>query len=228
MHQVDASTGGKQAVNTYHGKNMLWSFYEPEFIYNDISCIQTLSPREYANGIAEVIKHGLCESPHLLSLLVDKEHKYEKILEETLKHKIAIMETDPREINKWYILIYGHTIGHAIEVLSHGQLLHGEAIAIGMILEAMISHALWYCSQEVVDFHRSIFAQYDLPTSIPLSIAKEDILAKLLYDKKERRHNLCFPLLQRIWQMLTIEGTYAIEVPQNIIEAVIEKWYTNK
>lgn len=222
MHQVDASTGWKQAVNTHHGKNIIWSFYEPEFIYNDTSCINTLPLREYNNGLAEIIKHGLCESPHLLSLL-ERNESYEQILIETLQHKIKIMEEDPRELNKWFILIYGHTLGHAIEILSNGTLLHGEAIAIGMTLEAKISHALWYCSENLIQYHQKLFQHYKLPTNIPYSIDKKLILKKLSYDKKERKKHITFALLRDIGQMVSINWSYSIDVPMDIIEKVIYK-----
>jgi 3-dehydroquinate synthase len=219
MHQVDASTGGKQAINTRHGKNILGTFYEPEFIYNDISCIKTLPIKEYKSGIAEVIKHGFCESKDLIELALNKDYK--KVLIETLKLKIQIMESDPRELNEGFILIYGHTLGHAIEILSDGKLTHGEAISIGMVLASKISYEMKFAKEELVNYHIDTLKKFNLPTRIPSDIDKNEIINRLSYDKKERRKDITFCLLEDIGKVKKMNNSYSIPVPLNIIKKVI-------
>lgn len=220
MNQVDASTGGKQAVNTKHGKNILGTCYEPEFIYNDISCIETLPKREYLSGIAEVVKHGLCGSKELIELAKDKGN-YREVLMEVLRLKIKIMEDDPRELNEGFVLIYGHTFGHAVEILSEGKLTHGEAISIGMVLAAKISYYMGFAKKEMVDYHIGSLEHFGLPTEIPSYIDKKEVVKRLMYDKKERKEYITFCLLEDIEKVKKIDNSYSIPVPFNIIKDVV-------
>ena len=105
MSHIDSTTGGKQAVNTPHGKNLLGTFYEPEFIYIDIDTIRTLPEREYASGIAEAIKHGLCQSKKLLEYI--SEGDYKKIVLETIKLKTKLIKKDPLEQKEGLVLEHG-------------------------------------------------------------------------------------------------------------------------
>lgn len=221
IHQADASTWWKQAINTYHGKNTIGTFYEPEFIYNDTSTIKTLPEREYYNGFAEIIKHGLCQSNELIELLWDKHTPYEEILVKTIQLKIDVMTKDPREKNEWYILIYGHTIGHILEKLSGGELLHGEAISIGMVIASEISYKMWYTKKSLLQQHKDILQQYHLPVSIPKTMKKSAIMQMLDYDKKERNNLVTFCLLTAIWKPVITHDSYACEVPYTIIEEAL-------
>lgn len=224
MHQVDASTGGKQAVNTNHGKNLLGTFYEPEFIYNDISAIESLPQREVKSGIAEVIKHALCESKELLELL-NNGACYKDILLKTIEHKIKILDEDPRELNKGFILIYGHTLGHVIEILMKGKLLHGEAISIGMILAADIAEEMNIGSRGLKEHHLRILSRYNLPTTIPPKLSVDEIIRTMFFDKKERDTNMTFCLLEDIGKVYQRNNSYSVEVPIEIIKSVLERNY---
>ena len=220
MSQADSTTGGKQAANTRHGKNLLGTFYEPEFIYIDHTLIETLPKREYASGIAEVIKHGLCQSSILLTLL-DENRSYQEILKETIKLKTRIIGIDPRESHEGLTLVYGHTIGHAIETASNHRLSHGEAVAIGMVAAARISRELGYCSDSLVEKHEHILNRYNLPTRIPKYVKVGDILQTLLYDKKERTDKTTFVLLEDEEKIKTCNGAYRIPVNHEVIGKVV-------
>lgn len=216
MAQTDSTTGGKQAVNTKHGKNLLGTFYEPEFIYIDTNTINTLPKREYNSGMAECIKHGLCQSRFLLKLIDEK--NYPKILRTTIILKTKLIEKDPREKNEAGILIYGHTIGHTLEILSNHELNHGEAISIGMVAAARISKILGYASQKLVDQHIKILSKQGLPTKIPKKIKIQDIIKRLEFDKKERISNIPFILLEEVGKVKNIKGNYFIEVSKEKIQ----------
>lgn len=194
--QIDSTTGGKQAVNTAHGKNMLGTFYEPEFIYIHPAFIKTLPARQYRAGMAEAIKHGLCQSRKLLGLIDEK--KYETAMRETILLKTRLLATDPREKALGLILVYGHSVGHALEILSDHRLAHGEAISIGMMVDARIAVLSGIARPSLVAQHKEILARHGLPTRIPRDIPPAEILRLLMYDKKERRTHLPFMLLERI------------------------------
>ncbi len=189
------------------------TFYEPEFIYIDYTLIESLPKKEYASGIAEVIKHGLCQSKKLLQSLENKED-YKFILKEVIKLKTSIIDADPRELHEGLILVYGHTIGHAVEIASNQKLNHGEAISIGMVAAAKISYELGYCDKSLVEIHEIILKKYDLPTKIPADIKTDEISKILFYDKKERKNKMTFVLLENIEKVKTINGKYGIPVDE--------------
>ncbi len=225
MAQIDSTTGGKQAVNMPHGKNLLGTFYEPEFIYIDQSVIKTLPKREYASGMAEAIKHGLCQSRKLLEYV--QKDDYSKVLPETIRLKINLLESDPREQHEGLILVYGHTVGHALETISNHSLNHGEGISIGMVAAAKISLKLGYCSPQLVQFHEGILKRKGLPIRIPPHLNVKDISRYLLYDKKERKKNITFVLLEDVGKVKTVKGGYLISVGGSIIEEVLAELKTH-
>jgi 3-dehydroquinate synthetase len=219
MSQLDVVIGGKQAVNTRHGKNLLGTFYEPEFIYLNTQLVETLPTREYYAGLAEAVKHGLCQSKRLLDLV--RRGDYRDILSETLRLKIGLIHEDPREYQRGLILLYGHTLGHAFEIASNHALNHGEAISIGMVGEAMISQKLGLCSKEFVQLHRDIFSYLRLPTELPRGVGLGRILDALSYDKKERHTDHQFCLLHDVAKPVRVNGSFRISVPERLIEEVI-------
>jgi 3-dehydroquinate synthase len=219
MSQIDSTTGGKQAVNMPHGKNLLGTFYEPEFIYIDLTTINTLPSREYRSGIAEAIKHGFCQSKELLAAVEKKD--YAKIVEKTILLKTNIIDIDPREKNEGLILVYGHTIGHAIETASNHTLNHGEAISIGMVAAARISNQLGFCNKDCMIYHEKILKKQGLPVRIPLSLSVESIMAVLPYDKKERQANIPFALIEDIGKMKKIKNSFSVPVENKVIREVL-------
>lgn len=221
MAQIDSTTGGKQAVNTEHGKNMLGMYYEPEFIYIDPTFIKTLSIREYQSGIAEAVKHGLCQSERLLNFI--RKDNYASLLQETISLKIATIEKDPRELGEGLVLVYGHTLGHALEIVTKHQFTHGEAISIGMVAAAEISHRLGFCKEELVERHKRILQKVGLPVCIPNSVSTSDVLNTLFYDKKERKKFVQFVLLEGNQKVKMYNGEYSVPVEPELVKQIIEK-----
>ncbi|PID34847.1 MAG: 3-dehydroquinate synthase, partial [candidate division SR1 bacterium] len=133
--QADSTTGGKQAINSQYGKNLIGTFYEPEFILIDPQYLTTLPKREIRCGIAECIKHALCQDNDLLEKLENENFDIDflqDIIQKTITLKINTIEKDRKEYNLGKVLVYGHTIGHALETLLKGEMNHGESISIGM------------------------------------------------------------------------------------------------
>ena len=192
MAQVDSTTGGKQAVNMPQGKNLLGLFNDPKFILIDTYFLHTLPQREFSCGFAECIKHALCQDEDFVNelfLKFNKEHRYSEsdllsIVERTIKLKIDLLKMDPKEINEGKILVYGHTIGHAVETLSHGKLNHGESISIGMIFAAKASVALGFADKSLILVHEKVLTKAGLPIRIPDYIQSDNIVTQLSYDKK--------------------------------------------
>lgn len=233
MHMVDSSTGGKQAVDTRYGKNTLGSFFEPECIFIDHEYLQTLSARHIKNGLAECIKHALCQDKRFFAFIVNKSDKiFEKnfsvcksIIEKTIAYKRIILDKDSYELNEGMALVYGHTIGHAIESASRYKLSHGEAISIGMVAAAKISQATGIAGKELLEFHNLILNNVGLPARIPKGVLRKDILRFLKYDKKYVDEPLSFVLLSDVGKVYMRDGIVPVAVPKNIAIDVIDSLY---
>lgn len=233
MAQADSTTGGKQGVNTKAGKNLLGLFNDPEFVFIDVEFLKTLPAREIKCGLAECIKHALCQDKEFFEYLIKKlnpEAEYsfndlKYIVEKTIGLKINILKMDPKEINEGKVLVYGHTIGHAIETLSKGKLNHGESISIGMNVAGEIAKILGFCGDKLVIEQRNILEKAGLPVKIPKEIKKEDIIKQLSYDKKYGYGGKEFILLDYIGRMARVEGKYGIRVKQEIVEKAVDLCY---
>jgi len=195
LAQVDSSIGGKTGVNLPQGKNLVGTFYPPHGVFIDLSFLHTLPPREYEEGLAEVAKTFFLAGGEVLSLSEKKEQilsREEKILEEiifqSLSFKKKIVEEDEKEKGLRSILNYGHTIGHALErVEGYGKLRHGEAVALGMMGEAILGHKLGITSSKVVEKQREILANFHLPTQLQFKIDREEFFVALRQDKKKEK-----------------------------------------
>lgn len=224
LAQIDAGIGGKVGINHPRGKNLLGFFYQPLMVINDPSLLHTLSPRQYKNGFAEVIKYGAIRDEELFRLIEEKRGDIrkrkgdvlEKIVERCSRIKaeyVAKDEKDTKDIRAE--LNFGHTIGHIIERESRFRLLHGEAVALGMIFAGIISHRLGYLSREDLARLFSLIKNYRLPTRMPSYITSSQITNALPWDKKVREGKLAFVLLRRIGEAFVCK-----DVPLSLIEEV--------
>ena len=204
---VDASIGGKTAVNLPQGKNLVGAFHQPIAVLADLETLKTLSDRELASGWAEAIKHGLILDRDLFHLFETKAQDInsldpnisEDIISRSMEIKARVIEQDEREITgKRMILNYGHTIGHGLEAASqYGTLLHGEAVSIGMMGAAMISYHMGLLSQSILDRQRSVLQNFNLPVTYN-NIDPEDILKAIRLDKKVTSKKISWVLLEDI------------------------------
>lgn len=168
LAMVDASIGGKTGINTPLGKNLIGAFYQPNAVFMDITLLHSLPEREWHNGIVEMLKHGLIDSPALFETLqkntITINHAHlSSIIYKSCAIKQKIIEQDERDLGIRQMLNFGHTIGHAIETLSHYQCSHGEAVAIGMIVEAYLSVLSGFLDFSVVDIIEQTLRLYHLP-----------------------------------------------------------------
>lgn len=167
---VDAAIGGKTAVNTAAGKNLVGAFHPPVAVLADMSALTSLPRREYISGMAEVIKAGFIADPVILDLVMADlpaapggPHERE-LVERSIRMKAAVVTADLREAGQREVLNYGHTLGHAIERVENFGIPHGEAVAIGMVFAAAVARLAGRLDQEIARMHGEVLASVRLPT----------------------------------------------------------------
>jgi 3-dehydroquinate synthase len=186
LAQVDASVGGKVAVNYEHLKNMIGTFYHPKMVLIDVDTLDSLPPREFNCGMAEVVKYGLIEKsvPGFTGESVLSSNNLEQTITLCCQLKAAVVAADPEErLGIREILNLGHTFAHAYESLSQGDIPHGEAVAIGCVQAFKTAHALGQISAEDVAQVRLYFEQHHLPINPP-DFSADDIISCMQRDKK--------------------------------------------
>lgn len=207
LAQVDASVGGKTAVNHEQGKNLIGAFYQPRLVVIDFGTLRTLPRREYAAGMAEVIKYGVIEDAAFFvfleeemdALLGIEGHAVEHAVAASCRIKAAVVEQDERETDRRAILNFGHTIGHALESFTgYERFLHGEAVAVGMIQAAALSAGQGLCSAAELGRIEALVRKAGLPWRIPDDIALDDLIAGMALDKKSHAGKIKFVLCEGI------------------------------
>ena len=228
LAQADSTTGGKQAINSRHGKNTIGIFYEPEFIFIDHLFLKTLPEREIRCGIAECIKHALCQDELLLEKLENENFDIEAlsdIIQKTIKLKLGVIEKDRKEINEGKILVYGHTIGHAIETLSGGKFNHGEAISIGMCCASNVANEMGILSDADKNRHYQILKAWHLPTKIPVDIGIDLIIEQLNFDKKIKDAKIEMILLEKVCSILKSKGKVGVPIKEDQLREILKLCY---
>jgi len=204
LAQVDSSVGGKTAVNHPLGKNMIGAFYQPSAVLIDLDTLQTLPEREVAAGLAEVLKYGLiCDLPfyrwlckQMPKLLARDEAVLAEAIERSCAIKARIVSADEREGGVRAILNFGHTFGHAIETAQgYGNWLHGEAVAMGMLLALDLSAQRGWIDPSEVSAFKSLLQSMRLPQRIPEGMTPKHFLDLMALDKKVIDGRMRFVLL---------------------------------
>ncbi|CAL66465.1 3-dehydroquinate synthase [Christiangramia forsetii] len=229
LSMVDASVGGKTGVDLGNLKNQIGVINQPEMVLIDATYLTTLSSQEMRSGLAEILKHGLIADESYWKKVSNlKELDYsdlDKIIEESVSIKGAIVDKDPFEQNLRKTLNYGHTLGHAIEsyCLTHPEkkkLLHGEAIAAGMILETYLSVQLKdFPNEKLQQITEVIKSMYGIEEFSNDDIKQIKELMK--FDKKNERGNINFVLLEDIGKPV-----YDVLVPDELIQKAFD-FYLN-
>lgn len=201
--QVDSSVGGKTGVNTPEGKNLVGAFHQPRLVLADVATLQSLPDREYNEGFAEVIKHAAIRDRSLLSRVETLGTRREELVPMIARNvaiKAAVVEADEKETAGVRALLnFGHTIGHGIEnAAGYGEMLHGEAISLGLVAACRLS--VTYAGLSEADADRIVAAlrQFALPTSLRPDLKRGDILEALKRDKKFEDGQIRFVLLDSL------------------------------
>jgi len=198
LSMVDASLGGKTGFDLPEGKNLIGSFYPPKLVLADPQLLKTLPERELRSGMAEVVKHGLISDPELFELCARGlgwvKDNLETIVKRAMAVKIKVIEEDPYETGLRATLNLGHTVGHAVELVSKFSLRHGEAVAIGMVVEAKYAEKIGLSNEGLLKMIRNALSGLELPVDIPKELPREEILRAMRMDKKKSAKSIRFAL----------------------------------
>lgn len=217
LAMVDSSVGGKTGINLKAGKNLFGAFHQPQAVFIDVALLETLPPREFAAGMAEVIKYGLLGEPALLAQLEAMDPALNPahpalpgVIRDCCASKARVVKADEREQAKSggrALLNLGHTFGHAIEaVAGYGDYLHGEAVAIGLVLATRLSEELGYLTKDSTMRVTRLLEANALPTALRAPLPVEALLATMMRDKKVRQGTLKFVVMTALGASITQAG----------------------
>lgn len=224
LAQVDSSVGGKTGVDIAEGKNLVGAFYQPRAVYIDTAVLQTLADEEFGGGMAEVIKYGVIRDKSFFQYLrneregiiaLDKK-SIQYIIETCCRIKAEVVAEDEKESDVRRILNFGHTIGHAVEAVSNFTIIHGRAVAIGMVAASRIAVRKKLLARHECDEIIEILQEYDLPTEIPHEFDRNLIRKYLLTDKKSVAGKIAYILPRSIGEVIITD-----DVDDTIIDEVI-------
>jgi 3-dehydroquinate synthase len=225
LAMVDASVGGKVAVDHREGKNLIGAFYQPRLVVADVATLKTLPPRELTSGWAELIKHALIQDADLLGLLEAEATALASLNPETTTQVVArsvaikaqVVSEDERETTgRRTILNYGHTVGHALEAAAgYSGLLHGEAVAIGMMAAAEIGRRLGVTPLPLVERQRAVLERFGLPLKPP-QLSLDRVLNTITLDKKVSGKVVRWVLLADVGLPVLRQ-----DVPEALVEEVV-------
>lgn len=231
LAMVDASVGGKTGVDTPSGKNLVGAFHRPAAVLADISVLSTLPASHLRAGMAEVIKHGVITDAayfdEVLALLggseplVARDEAMLAVVARSVEIKADVVRRDEREDGVRKTLNFGHTIGHAVELCSGFSLLHGEAIAIGMVYETMIAERLGVAERGTASRVRDAVRAAGLPDRRPDSISVDAVLDAARGDKKVRAGRVEYALPLRIGAMAAGDRGWSLPVSDAVVREVL-------
>lgn len=207
LAQVDASVGGKTAINHVAGKNLVGAFHQPAAVIIDIATLTTLPPREFSAGMAEVVKYGVIRDADFLEWLEQHSDSINArdpetiiaMISRSVQNKAEVVAEDETEQGIRAILNYGHTFGHALETLTgYSRFLHGEAVAIGMIIAAHMSAISGSGPSDLGHRLKSLLGNFGLPVSWPADVSAKDAFEAMAMDKKALDSGLRLILVNKV------------------------------
>lgn len=226
LAQVDSSVGGKTGVNHPLGKNMIGAFYQPRCVLADTEVLASLPPREIKAGLAEVVKYGLIDDSDFFAwlaansagILAQDQACLRRVIQTCCEAKAAIVAKDERETGARALLNLGHTFGHAIETAAgYGVWLHGETVAMGMVMAADLSVRLgWLERGAAADIRRVLEENFSMPVVPPADISVEQYLDLMASDKKAELGKIRFVLLHAIG-----EAAITGDIPPDKLKATL-------
>jgi shikimate kinase/3-dehydroquinate synthase len=224
LAMVDASIGGKVAVDHREGKNLIGAFYQPRLVVDDVALLATLPGRSLREGFAEVIKHGLIRDPAMLdelerstgALLEAEPGVMADIVARNVRIKADVVSRDERDTGLRAILNYGHTVGHALEAATaYTRVLHGEAIAVGMMAAAEIGERIGLTPAHVRERQRRLLERFGLPVRLS-GVSVDAVMDAIALDKKVAAGRLRWVLLREIGEPVLRSG-----VPAGVVREVV-------
>ena len=229
LAMIDASVGGKTGVDTPLGKNLVGAFHPPAAVLADVETARTLTVEHRRAGLAEAIKHGVIadasyfhalDSASRLIVDADPEATLAAVVR-SVEIKAEIVRADPREHGRRKTLNFGHTLGHAIEHATGYRLLHGECVAIGMVLEGRLAERLGVADAGTTDSIEGVLQRAGLPVTLPPHLIADDVLRATRMDKKARAGSVEYALPRRIGAMAEGDGAWAVRVEDALVLEVL-------
>lgn len=223
LSQVDASVGGKTGVNNKYGKNLIGAFYQPKAVYIDPEFLKTLPPREFSAGIAEIVKMAVMFDKAYFEFLQTADFSDEDVLKETIRKSVElkawVVNQDEKEAGIRAVLNYGHTFGHVVEnETDYTTYLHGEAVAIGMVMANALAVELGLLSKEEALSVKTLLERSSLPTEYAIHDV-DDFYEHFFLDKKSANNSIKFILPHGI-------GNYKVvsDIDENIVKKVLRQF----
>lgn len=229
LAMVDASIGGKTGVNTPHGKNLIGAFKQPVAVFMDTATLTTLPAREWRNGIVEIIKHSVIADADLFESLEQQVTQLQDPQSPFLTDMIYasclikknIVEQDEYEQTIRHVLNFGHTIGHAIETLDNYRISHGEAVAMGMLVEGYLSMCCGFLEEGPLKRLHTLLKACGLPLKTSVFQDRHALAEIMKLDKKAVKNSARFVLLDNIGQPHRHHGAYTMSVePEHLYQAL--------
>jgi 3-dehydroquinate synthase len=226
---VDASVGGKTGINTSRGKNLVGSFHPPAAVLADPVVLATLHPEHLGAGLVEALKHSIVADAdyfrwideHAERLLAKEPDLLTELVARSVKIKAAIVSDDELERGRRAILNAGHTVGHAIEQVTEYTILHGNAVSIGLVTEALLSHRLGLAERALAPTIRLALERLERPTLLDANWSDADLLSAMAHDKKVRRETLRFALPSGIGEMAGADSNWTVPVSRDMVRIVL-------
>lgn len=230
LGMVDASIGGKTAINHPQGKNLIGAYHPPAAVYIDLDYLTTLPARAFRSGLAEVVKCGvIADRPLFLSLERHADRVLRRdldflvgVVEASVRLKVRVVSGDPRETGRRLVLNFGHTIGHALETLSLYRLTHGEAVSIGMVAEADLAARAGLAPASLAPRLRALLRRFGLPVDPPRGLDASALLRVARRDKKARQGRIVYALPSRLGAMARPGGAYGIALDDGFVTASLD------
>ena len=217
---IDASVGGKTGVNLAAGKNLVGAFHQPAAVIVDTDFVKTLPERDFISGLAESVKHAAIRDPaffawheaNALAMQAQDAQVVSDLIARNCEIKAAVVAKDERETDLRAILNYGHTIGHALELLLGYELRHGECVALGLLAENELAAARGLLARETADRIRHLLQQLRLPERVPRAMNPGQVVNACRLDKKVRDGSINFVLLRELGQPMRVGDVSDTEI----------------
>ena len=230
LAMIDASIGGKPGVDVPLGKHLVGAFHQPRFVLADVETLSTLPKPHVAAGMAEAVKHAVvADAAYLDALLADAGairardlDALERVVDRSVAIKEEVVAADPLEAGRRQILNFGHTVGHALEARGGYALLHGEAVAVGMTVEARLAESCGVAERGLAAAVCAALERFGLPVTVPEELKAEDLLETMHGDKKVRAATVRFALPRRVGEMFQRDdGAWTVEVEgEKVLQAI--------
>jgi 3-dehydroquinate synthase len=232
LAMIDASIGGKTGVDTQAGKNLVGAFYPPAGVLVDPQLLVTLPLRELRTGFAETLKHGAIADRGYFDSVVQAipgvlygrgraGDSLAGLIVGSIEIKGSIVSRDVLEGGVRKILNFGHTIGHAVETLSNYRLEHGEAVSIGMTLEAMVAERVGVAAKGMAQEVREALSSAGLPVTLPEGMGADRIMEVMRADKKARAGSVQYALPRAIGEMAGSDTGWTVSVDDALVREVL-------